>query len=303
MRGGEALVELLLRLKELGYRFTAVNPATHARVLARERDASPTLRDIFGWNRPFHESHIDPRVRELMEAADILRDGSDGLRSTLRVASLGDDLFLHSAYPTEDVDAVFFGPDTYRFARFIAQHLPRLLPGRVADMGAGTGAGGLSVKRSAPTASVTLIDTNRAALDLADVNARACGRPVDLLHGDTLPPAVDLVTANPPYMMDEGNRAYRHGGNLFGGRVALDWTRDALAKLAPGGTLLLYTGAAIVEGASPLLSEITRLAREAGASATSAEIDPDVFGEELEKTAYAGVERIAAMGIVIRNPT
>jgi hypothetical protein len=28
-------------------------------------------------------------------------------------------LFVHSSFPTEKSDAVFFGPDTYRFARFI----------------------------------------------------------------------------------------------------------------------------------------------------------------------------------------
>jgi hypothetical protein len=33
------------------------------------------------------------------------------------------------------------------------------------------------------------------------------------------------------------------------------------------------------------------------------EIDPDVFGEELEQTAYAHVERIAAVGLTVtRKP-
>jgi methylase of polypeptide subunit release factors len=149
-------------------------------------------------------------------------------------------------------------------------------------------------------ASVTLVDSNRAALDLARINARVAGLEVELRHDRRLPPGLDLVIANPPYMMDEGQRAYRDGGELLGGQLAVDWTRDALAKLRPGGTLLLYTGAAIVDGASPLVSEIEWTCREFGASLALEELDPDVFGEELEKPPYAAVERIAALGAVIR---
>ena len=298
----DALLELLLRLKALDYRFVAVSPATHARVIARPFAAVPTLRDIFGWSRSFREDHVERELLELMDAAGILQRGAEGLRSALRVASLGDDLFLHSAFPTDQADAVFFGPDTYRFARFVAEHMDKTSAAQVADMGAGSGAGGLLVGRLAPSASVTLVDTNAAALDLARVNARAAGLDVALLHADRLPGPLDLVIANPPYMMDDAARAYRDGGELFGGQVALEWTRDALAKLRPGGTLLLYTGAAIVDGASPLLAELERACREARATMTWEEIDPDVFGEELARPHYAAVERIAAIGAVVRAP-
>ena len=216
--------------------------------------------------------------------------------------SLGEDLFYHSAYPTDDEDAVFFGPDTYRFASFIKLHLPRHSSIALADMGSGSGAGGIWAGRLVPSAAITLVDSNSAAHELARINALASGRAAKLLLGDSLPHAQDVVIANPPYMVDEGKRAYRHGGDLFGGEVALEWTRDALAKLTPGGTLLLYTGTAIVDGASPLLSELAQVCRRAGASITCEEIDPDVFGEELDKPAYAAVERIAAAGIVIRAP-
>ena len=298
----DALLTLLLRLRELDYRFVAVTPASHERVLARCWDGPPTLRDVFGWNRPFREDQLERGLLETMEAAGIVRRGGGGLRSGLRVASLGEDLFLHSAFPTEDSDAVFFGPDTYRFARFVAEHLPRLAPATIADMGAGSGAGGLLAARLVPGAAVTLVDSNPAALDLARVNARAAGLAVELVHGDRLPCSPELVIANPPYMIDEAGRAYRDGGELFGGQAALEWTRDALSRLRPGGTLLLYTGAAIVGGAAPLLAGLERACGEAGAAMTWAEIDPDVFGEELAKPRYAEVERIAAIGVVVSAP-
>ena len=42
------------------------------------------------------------------------------LHSAVRFSTIGNQLFVHSAFPTEQADAVFFGPDTYRFARAIA---------------------------------------------------------------------------------------------------------------------------------------------------------------------------------------
>lgn len=298
----DALHELLCRLKASAYRFIAVTPATHARVLAHPFAGPSDLRDIFGWNRPFRRKDVEPEVLRLVEQAGILQDGPDGLRSTLRVASLGDDLFLHSAYPTVEEDAVFFGPDTYRFASFITRRLDPHSATRVADLGAGSGAGGVHVARLAPSAAVTLVDTNPAALDLARVNARAAGLDLALVLAGTLPEPLDLVVANPPFMMDEGSRSYRDGGELLGGRVALEWTRDALLKLVPGGTMLLYTGVAMVDGVSPLLLEMERTCRQAGAALAVEELDPDVFGEELSQPRYAEVERIAAVGAVIRAP-
>jgi methylase of polypeptide subunit release factors len=209
-------------------------------------------------------------------------------------------LFLHSAYPTDEADAVFFGPDTYRFARFIEHRWPAGAVGRVVDMGAGSGAGGIVAARLAPGASVTLVDSNPQALRLARLNARAAGVSVKLRQDDALPPGADLVLANPPYMIDAARRTYRDGGDLYGGGVALAWAKQALGKLAPGGTMLLYTGAAVVGGISPLVAALEEACAEAAASLAVEEIDPDVFGEELEQPAYAEVERIAAIGAVIR---
>jgi hypothetical protein len=99
--------------------------------------------------------------------------------------------------------------------------------------------------------------------------------------------------------MDEGHRTYRDGGGMLGGEVACDWVRQAMRALAPGGTMLLYTGAAFVRGEAPLVQEIERLCGAAGAELHVEEIDPDVFGEELERGAYADVDRIAALGMSI----
>src|SRR5688500_8324755 len=73
-----ALFDLLIHLKTSGYRFTSVTPATHERVLARKTQSKPTLRDIFGWNRPFAVEDVEPGTLALMQQAGMLRTGHVG---------------------------------------------------------------------------------------------------------------------------------------------------------------------------------------------------------------------------------
>ena len=66
----------------------------------------------------------------------------------------------------------------------------------------------------------------------------------------------DLIVANPPYLVDESKRAYRHGGGPLGAGLSLMIVDAALERLAPDGTLLLYTGAAMVDGSDPFKDAI-----------------------------------------------
>ena len=120
-----ALRLILRHLAGSGYRFTTPAPLTHQRVLAhRSPQMAATLRDFFGWNMPFKIATCVGTTRELLAAmrvAGVLHTHGDVMRSLVRVGSIGDELFVHSAYPTSHDDAVFFGPDTYRFAQFV-QH-------------------------------------------------------------------------------------------------------------------------------------------------------------------------------------
>jgi methylase of polypeptide subunit release factors len=115
---------------------------------------------------------------------------------------------------------------------------------------------------------------------------------------DAVEGGFDLVLANPPYIVDPDERAYRHGGDLHGGRLSVEMAEDGLKALNPGGRLLLYTGAAIVEGRNPLCEELDSLCDARGFPLTCQELDPDVFGEELSRPEYADVDRIAVIGAV-----
>lgn len=293
-----ARVALLQELRGRGYQFVTPTPATHARIL--QRPAGPIdLREIFGWNRPFGDADLDPPLRRLLEACDALERADGAWRSKLRVSTLGDLYFLHSAFPTSDKDAVFFGPDSYRFANFLRRDLPRRPGLRIADMGAGAGVGGLVAAKLCPGARVTLIDVNAAALELARANALANGLAVELRQQSDLGDiSAEVIVANPPYLMDDVSRTYRDGGGAHGEGLSLAWAREAAGRLPAQGEMLLYTGVAIVDGRDPLHAALAQLE---GVELTYREVDPDVFGEELVKPAYRCVDRIAVVEAVIRR--
>src|SRR5690606_6503228 len=85
-------------------------------------------------------------------------------------------LFLHSAWPTLASDAVFFGPDTYRFANAITEFLTAgACVRRAVDIGCGAGPGAVVVALERPQAEVFAVDTNDLALRYTAVNARLAG--------------------------------------------------------------------------------------------------------------------------------
>jgi methylase of polypeptide subunit release factors len=307
---GDAAVlrDLIAYLKQQDYHFITPTPATHARVLARvDRQHATDLRDIFGWSLPFVRGLLDASLLGALEAVGLTEADGDLLRSRVRVSTLGPDLLVHSAYPTDDTHAVFFGPDSYRFARFIVDELKRC-PERegstLVDIGTGAGAGAIAAAHGCPQVEIVTTDINPAALRLARVNAQAAGVEARFVQGEDLSGIAgefDLVLANPPYIIDPAGRAYRDGGELHGAGVALTMACEAVPRLAAGGRFLLYTGSAIVRGEDALRDRLVRLAAAEGCRLRYEEIDPDVFGEELETAAYADVERIALVTAVIER--
>ncbi|ACA17006.1 methyltransferase small [Methylobacterium sp. 4-46] len=304
-----ALLALVEAVRATGYRFTTVTPATHARVNGRPQNREArNLRDVLGWSRPFRPHLLPPPLlAALREAAAVVPEG-DLLRPALRLSSLDGELFLHSAFPPLAADSVFFGPDTVRFAAAVLDHLAaRERPVRRAvDIGCGSGAAGILIAKRAPGAEVVLVDINEKALRAARLNARAAGvanvraRPSNMLSG--VEGAFDLIVSNPPFMVDAAGRAYRDGGGALGTGLSLAVVRAAAERLAPGGTLVLFTGAAIVEGADPFREAAAAACEAARLAWTYREVDPDAYGEELDGPAYAAAERIALVVLTATRP-
>ena len=299
----QALGELLAQLAERAYAFVPPTPASHARVVARpDKRQARDLRDVFGWSLPFAPDLLPHAILEPLERSGSLRAEGGLLKSAIRVARLGGRLFIHSAFPTVEDDAIFFGPDSYRFVNFITPELRGRTVSRLVDFGAGSGVGGISAGAVLPGAAVVLLDPNTRALAKAAVNARHAGITVELVEGeglDAVEGPIDLIIANTPYMIDEKDRTYRDGGGMHGGRISLDGALAGARRLEAGGAMLLYTGSAIVEGRDELEAALARELPALGCSLQYRELDPDVFGEELSKPVYADVERIAVIGAVI----
>jgi SAM-dependent methyltransferase len=297
-----ALIELGRALRRAGYEFVTVTPETHRRVNARaERlgeGLARDLRGVFGWNRPFVAQTLPRELLALMRTADALATDGDFFRSCVRFSTLRGCLFAHSAYPTVAADAVFFGPDTYRFCALLRRWVESARC--LVDVGCGTGAGGITLADR--TAYRVLRDISQRALWFARVNSALNDVAVEVAQGDVLAGVsgpVDLVIANPPYMRDEARRLYRDGGGSYGEALAVRIVSEALERLAPGGKLVLYTGAAIVDGTDTFRRAVSPLLRGRGLQVVCEELDPDVFGDELERPSYAQVERIAAVGMCV----
>lgn len=305
-----ALLCVLDILGERDYAFVTPTPATHARIVARpQRSIARSPADVLGWSLPFTPGQIDAELLAALEAADAVEPAANGmLRSRYRVSRLHGQLFLHSAYPTEERDAVFFGPDSYRFADLVAAEFDRDPPpagARLVDIGTGAGVGAIAGAGLRPDLDIIMTDINPRALRLARINARAAGVEADALLGEGLGPVrgqVDIALANPPYIIDGAGRDYRDGGGMHGGQVAYDMAEEAVGRLSPGGKLILYTGSAIVDGADPLRRALAEMSEARNCAMRYREIDPDMFGEELDSPAYRDVDRIAIVAAIITAP-
>jgi methylase of polypeptide subunit release factors len=308
LRSPTALLALGRQLRDRDYRFITVTPATHRRVNRRPENAwAQDLRGALGWSRPWRDGVLPAELEALLEESGLRKDaeqrGGAGRRALVRASTIGPQLYFHSAWPTDDANAVFFGPDTYRYVaamrRSLASPLLRRPVRRAVDVGAGAGPGAIELALCYPEATVYAADINEDALQLAAVNAELNGAArlipcrSNLLDG--VDGHFDLVMSNPPYILDADELPYRHGGGEHGAGLSIQIVKAGLARLHPGGSLLVYTGVAVIDGEDRFLSAIRPLLEEACGEWQYEELDPDIFGGQLECEGYEQVERIAAV--------
>jgi len=123
-------------------------------------------------------------------------------------------------------------------------------PVRIVDVGTGSGALGITAALEFPDTDVTLIDTSKHALVVAEKNAAALHAHVTVLHGDllsTYPFEPQIVIANLPYVDKTWDRSpetdHEPAQALFASNNGLSLIYrliiQAKAQLAPSGALIL----------------------------------------------------------------
>ena len=173
----------------------------------------------------------------------------------------------------------------------LARSLPR--PVLCADLGAGSGAIGLSLLAELPrgSAEVWLTDVDGEALEVARANAAGLGIPsagARFAHGswfEALPDAArgrfGLIVSNPPYIA-EGDPAvepsvvaWEPAGALFSGAEGLDALRilvtGAPSWLQPAGWLVVEIGTSQGDAVAALLGAV---------GFTEVEVRPDLAGHD-----------------------
>lgn len=148
-------------------------------------------------------------------------------------------------------------PETEVLVERALELLPEREASIVVDVGTGTGAVALALKRYRPEASVFATDSSPEASALARENARRLGLAVGVLEGDLFAPLpgalrgrVDLVVSNPPYITREEYqglppdvRADPYEALVGGTDVHRRLADESPRWLRPGGWLVLEIGA------------------------------------------------------------
>ena len=135
-----------------------------------------------------------------------------------------------------------------------------------------------------------MVDINETALGFAGINAALATCPTSCRAGAT---SCRKWTARStwwwrirPTWSTGAPGPTATGGGPLGAGLAIAIVRSASERLAPGGTLLLFTGVAIERGEDPFHDEV----------------DPDVFGEELAHAPYDRTDRIALVVLTATRP-
>jgi release factor glutamine methyltransferase len=178
----------------------------------------------------------------------------------MRYAFTEDMVLFHTSGPEAGRDAVFFGPDTQRFLDQLQSRLAGTRQvERIVEIGCGNGAAAIWMARRFSSAQVIGTDVNPSALVLAKVNCQLAGvSNLSLRRSDILAEIegkFDLIAAIRPSWPNDQERTYRNGGGSYGMELPARIVRESVAKLAPGGTLLMYTASPIVNGA-PVLAQL-----------------------------------------------
>jgi release factor glutamine methyltransferase len=226
-------------------------------------DAELLLAKVVGRDRVGLYAHFDQPLSasELSAYRELIRRRFGGEP----VAYLIGEKEFHSLLLSVDKHVLVPRPDTETLVDTALSLIGQT--GRVLDVGTGSGAVALALKKERPGLEVVAIDQSKEAARMATQNAERLALELDVRIGDLFEPVAedapfDLVVSNPPYiptpeiatLSREVQREPRAA--LDGGEDGLFIIRRLIAEapnhLRPGGALALEIGAGQAKSVSAL---------------------------------------------------
>lgn len=106
-------------------------------------------------------------------------------------------------------------PETEILVQAVLDHFPKTQPINVADLGTGSGAIALAIKKECPSWEVHAADVSAEALAVARLNAMTLQSHIHFYQGDWCAPLLQhhfqVIAANPPYISEEEWPQYAAG--------------------------------------------------------------------------------------------
>lgn len=234
-------------LAAAGHRLAAVSPS--ARI-----DADCLLQSVLGkdcaWLRAYADLPLGTQEQQLLEAFVLRRlKGEPVAYITGERGFWSLDLQVNGA-------TLIPRPDTELLVEWTLELIPAQVALRVLDLGTGSGAIALAVKKERPLCRVTAVDVSSAALEVASNNAHRLSLDVEFRKSDWFSvltgQCFDMLLSNPPYIapddphLERGDLRFEPRSALAAGEAGLaDLRRIATAApqhLVAGGWLLLEHG-------------------------------------------------------------
>lgn len=215
-------------------------------------DAELILAHTIRQTRTFLHAHgsdeLSPRQEDIANARIELR-----IEHTPVAYIVGHKEFYGRKFKTTPA-ALIPRPESEAFIELLADIIPKnlpLIPTKIhlIDVGTGTGCLGITAKLEWPELDVTLIDTSRHALNLAEENAKLLGAEVTARRGDLLRGYVgdaDIIIANLPYVDRSWDVSPDTGAEPDEALYASDSGLSLIKQLVGQATLVLPVGGHIL---------------------------------------------------------